>query len=123
MYATELSGRFERYKANGYGYEMWLPEQPKDFSVVSLGTGETAIFSEIPEIIHKLRETSGGLLIEGEPGAGKSHIRDDLIVQKGILEGVPYLSASLHINGGRPEGPAVLPRLLRDWQRQVMEQS
>ena len=81
MYVPELSGRFERRKANGYGYEYWLPERPRDFSSVSNKLGETAVFSELADIIDRIKTSQNGLLIEGEPGAGKSHIRDDLVVQ------------------------------------------
>ncbi len=106
MYKPTLDGTFIRKEANGFGYELWLPDAPRSFDDVESLSEQRGIFQEVGRITQTLQATQeGGLLIWGEPGVGKSHIRDDLVVRAALEQDVPYLSLTMHINGGHTEGP------------------
>lgn len=107
VYAPELNGTFVRKSSNGFGYEFWVPERPKSLDTIRPPENDgTIVFSELGRIVSTLQTIQGGgLLVWGEPGSGKSHLRDDLVVHGGIKQQVPYLTVSLHINGGNPKGP------------------
>ena len=100
-----LEGSFRQNKSNGSGYELFLPKKPQAFSEVSERLSDAILFSEVPKIVGGLHTAvNNALLVSGEPGSGKSHLRDDITMAKAAMHNVPYLMASLHINGGRKNG-------------------
>lgn len=106
-HSLEFEGAFHKCPWSGYGYEAWFPEHPRSLTEAPAASSP-AVFTQVGEVAATLCQIeSGGVLVWGEPGAGKSHFRDDLIARYAASQGVPYLSVALHINAGKPEdGPA-----------------
>ena len=105
-YEQLFDGTFVKNARSGFGLEYWLPEYPKSLEEIDHDLNDPpAFFNNMGEVATKLVESNGsGVLIWGEPGAGKSHFRDDTVVRFGAMQGVPFLSISLHINAGKSTG-------------------
>ena len=98
-YEQLFDGTFVKNARSGFGLEYWLPEYPKSLEEIDHDlNGPPAFFNNMGEVATKLVKSDGsGILIWGEPGAGKSHFRDDTVFRFGAMQGVPFLSISLHI--------------------------
>ncbi len=87
----------------GHGYEVFLPQtggplEPHDT------LPPTPMFAEASTIGRVAAEGPGPLLVEGEPGAGKSHLIDDLTITHGVEANTAFALLKLHINGANKEG-------------------
>ncbi len=111
-----LAAKYEVNAKSGYGYELYLPDKPQGFEVAAhtiAHTNERLLFAEVPEIITRLANAANtALLMQGEPGSGKSHVRDDVAIGAAVMTDVPYALISLHINGSKPSGAAVSEKVI-----------
>ncbi len=87
-------------KTNGNGYLAYSPSRPKTVAEfrADLDACVTPRFTEFGEILD-LAIDNGSVLLEGEPGAGKSNICQD-IERCGRQLGIPLLRITVHINAG-----------------------
>lgn len=95
-----------RYHANrraGHGYEVFIPDSGEylDFPDAKPAM---PMFTEASTIGAIALQNSGPLLVEGEPGAGKSHLIDDLTITYGAEVDMPFALLKLHINGANKHG-------------------
>jgi hypothetical protein len=88
--------------ANGNGYWYTLPEHATPLYEGLQGVAEYGTFSEIPGIIDEAQQ-SGAVLVQGAPGAGKSHLIREM--QTGaVANGLPAFCLTVHINAGKASG-------------------
>ncbi len=95
-----------KYSANrraGHGYEVFIPHPQPGQSVYEDNSQPTPMFREV-DYIGPLATSDTSLLIEGEPGSGKSHLIDDITVVYGAEEHRPFAALRLHINGAHRAG-------------------
>lgn len=87
----------------GHGYEVYISHDNDDIDT-SNALLVTPMFSEVNAIGEVAVLGAGPLLVEGEPGAGKSHLIDDLTVAYGAESDTSFALLKLHINGSNKYG-------------------
>jgi hypothetical protein len=102
-----FKGDYIQDRRSGAGYELFLPSVAKSLEDASVSPDVPVLFTELGRVAD-LAMRYGALLVFGEPGSGKSHLRDDITTALAIENNVPYLSVSLHINGSKITGPQTL---------------
>lgn len=88
----------------GRAYSMFVPQNPQGFSEQMFEDLDRTTFKDVPDIITTALE-EGSVFVQGEPGSGKSHLVDDLTMAC-AANNVPYATLTMHINGGKADGPA-----------------
>jgi hypothetical protein len=88
--------------ANGYGYWAFTPEDPKSFADQAEQMREYGDFLETGTVIDLAHE-NGSVLVQGAPGAGKSHLVRELQMAA-VINNVPTFCLTTHINGGKKTG-------------------
>lgn len=101
---SESDGFLVNDQRNGHGVLMYVPESPQDFGD-KLSYQDETVFPEATDIaLRALRAPNKGLLVLGEPGSGKSHLVDDLVLAHGAANNAPAMTLSLHLVGGSATG-------------------
>lgn len=90
-------------KQNGYGLRYGTTFEEKRETVALW-------FDSAPELFMSLQETQS-ITLSGEPGAGKSHIAED-IFRLALAEGLGAVMLSTHINAGSQKGRATTSETL-----------
>lgn len=101
--------------SNGHGYAYAVPMETTAFT----GNGLESAFCEMPEIVDDAT-THGSVLIEGEPGAGKSHIIQELGGYC-LANNVPFLQIAVHINAGTVTHASETVGLLQEFRNTASE--
>lgn len=95
-------------KKNGYGFSSYMGLSPNhDMELIS------DLFLEKYNILNLARKEQI-LLLEGQPGSGKSEILESLM-DDCVENDISYFKLSVHINGGKPAGIANIESELEDY--------
>lgn len=118
-YRKLLEAEYDIQPRNGQGTELFLPRQPRDFTDVEEGDFGEYLFTELPDVVRHLNLAAfNALLLNGEPGSGKSHLKDDLTMAVAAVNNVPFMTVRLEVNGGKATGPdhvaAIYDRLIQE---------
>lgn len=105
---------FYENRQNGHGIDYFVPSQARQITREVMTDLDGTTFLEVPEVMRSL-VGSKSVLIEGEPGSGKSHLVEDLKMVC-ATNGVPYFSLALHINGGKRAGPQIARESLAEFK-------
>jgi len=89
-------------KGNGKGYWSFTPVDPTPLQDGLSVVAEYGHFTEASELLKEVANT-GSVLVEGEPGSGKSHVVRE--IQEGCqVAGVPCFCLTVHVNAGKATG-------------------
>ena len=110
-------------RGNGCGYDYTVPLEPADFAAVfdRMPPEEPRRFAEMPAVLTAAVEHDA-VLLQGEPGSGKSHILHD-IASLCVGNSVPFLRLSIHINAGTVAHAKETQELLRTFQENAAHMS
>lgn len=108
-----LDSSFQQGKSSGEGYELYLPKNPVSADKLSANPSDVVLFREMGAVTDRLI-AHRSLLVWGEPGEGKSHLRDDITMAGAASNDIPFLMVSCHINGAKEKGPAVIRDKLQE---------
>ena len=92
----------ESNRGNGEGYWLYTPYEPQPVGQAVAHLSEHSDFTEVEGLSRALAE-SRTVLIQGAPGAGKSHLVRDLQTAA-VASHVPTLAVQVHVNGGKRDG-------------------
>lgn len=101
---AESDAYFINDQHNGHGVLAVVPENSIDYGLEFAFQDDT-VFPEATDIaLRALKAPAQALLVQGEPGSGKSHLVDDLVLAIGAANNAPAMALSLHIIGGSALG-------------------
>lgn len=106
-------------KKNGHGVQWTLPENATSFGQ-SFEIHESDVFPEANYVSRKvLRAKDYSLLVQGEPGSGKSHLVQDIMWACADANNAPALTISLHIAGGHQQGGSNIRQYVEEFSRRL----
>ena len=108
-----LGSDYRQARSSGEGYEIFLPTHPQSAELLPVNTPRIVLFKEMGAVVERLLENRS-LLVWGEPGEGKSHLRDDVTMAGAAANDIPFLMVSCHINGAKEKGPALVSERLKE---------
>ncbi len=105
--------------SNGNGVQMFVPLDARDYGS-EITYQDATVFPEAQFVVNAaLKRRSQGLLVEGEPGSGKSHLSDDLMFAVGAANNAPAMSLSLHVVGGSAAGLENAQRYVEQFKNRI----
>ncbi|HEV7455093.1 MAG TPA: AAA family ATPase [Candidatus Saccharimonadales bacterium] len=121
MISPELAGpapvNITENLANGNGYWYALPESPAPLAEGLEAVGQYGTFNELSTIVD-MGQANGSVLVQGAPGAGKSHLVREL--QTGcVVNDVACFCLTVHVNGGKASGVEVMNEQLGTFREAV----
>jgi hypothetical protein len=118
MISPELAGpapvNIIENPSNGNGYWYSLPDAPVPLAEGLEAAAQYGTFNELPAIVD-MAEANGSVLVQGAPGAGKSHLVRELQTSF-VVNDVPCFCLTVHVNGGKASGVEVMKEQLGIFQ-------